>query len=275
MKLKLSVRSGTGCVRWTGEAEDEIWLSWRGRYEAGDALVLEAETEGVWLWLQLDICLEPSLVLMAQRRLVFSIPLGERQVAYGKGWAFEGERHWAHARVADAREISSWRNLALNAHDAPVAAGATVQLFPHAQTNVVCGNPQFWARNAIDGVFDPSRHGSWPHASWGIAGRSDAELTIEFGVPVAADELRLYLRADFPHDSWWKSAVLVLSDGTSRTLVLERTGRCQRFMLGGAKTEWLRLEQLEKGAEEGFAALSQIEVWGTPVLPEGGSCDAQ
>ena len=243
MKLRLSVCSGTGCVRWAGEAEDEIWLSWRGRYEAGDALVLEAEVEGVWLWLQLDICLEPSLVLMAQGRLVFSIPFGERRVAYGKGWAFEGERHWAHARVADAREISSWRNLALNAHDVSVAAGATVQLFPHAQTNVVCGNPQFWARNAIDGVFDSSRHGSWPHASWGVAGKSEA--------------------------------VLVLSDGTSRTLALERTGRCQRFMLGGAKTEWLRLEQLEKGAEEGFAALSQIEVWGTPVLPEGGSCDAQ
>ena len=74
MKLRLSVCSGTGCVRWAGEAEDEIWLSWRGRYEAGDALVLEAEVEGVWLWLQLDICLEPSLVLMAQGRLVFSIP---------------------------------------------------------------------------------------------------------------------------------------------------------------------------------------------------------
>lgn len=275
MKLKLSVRSGTGCVRWTGEAEDEIWLSWRGRYEAGDALVLEAEAEGVWLWLQLDICLEPSLVLMAQRRLVFSVPLGERQVAYGKGWAFEGERHWAHARVADAREISSWRNLALNAHDAPVAAGATVQLFPHAQTNVVCGNPQFWARNAIDGVFDPSRHGSWPHASWGIAGRSDAELTIEFGVPVAADELRLYLRADFPHDSWWKEAHVVLSDGSEKTIQLEKTGRCQRFPLKGAKIEWLRLERLVKGEEEGFPALSQIEVWGTVALPEGGSCDAQ
>ncbi|MGN0070240.1 MAG: hypothetical protein ACI361_00190 [Atopobiaceae bacterium] len=274
--MKLSLIDRRGGVRWSDEAEDEIWLSWRGSYEAEDALVVEADADEAWLWLQLDSCLEPSLALLRGGRFVFEIPLDERQVAYGKDWAFEGKRHWAHARIADRREVAGWRNLALNAHDTESDEGRGPALFPHAETNVVCGNPQFWARNAIDGVFDSSRHGSWPHTSWGIAGRADAELTIEFGVPVIADELRLYLRADFPHDSWWKEATVLLSDGTHMTITLEKTGRCQRFDLGGARIEWLRLCELKKGCAEGFPALSQMEVWGAVAeAAKGGTLDAQ
>lgn len=87
-------------------------------------------------------------------------------------------------------------------------------------------------------------------------------LTVSFGDPVVADELRLYLRADFPHDSWWRKAEAALSDGSRLALHLEKTGRRQTFALGGRVITWIRLEHLVQAAEPGFPALSQIEVWG-------------
>ena len=166
-------------------------------------------------------------------------------------------------RVEDPREASAWRNLALNACDITSADDASsVALFPHARTNVVPGNPQFIARNAIDGVVASELHGSWPHESWGVAGRSDAWLQVDFGESVVADELRLYLRADFPHDTCWRHAVVTLSDGGTFEFELEKTGRRQAFGLGGRTIEWLRISGLEKRDEEGFPGLSQLEVWG-------------
>ena len=267
MKVGLSVIAADSSVRWHGECEDEVTLAWRGRYEEGDALLVEADSPEAWLWMQLDICLAPSLVLLRGGRLVYPIPDSARQVAYGKGWAFADERHWARVRAADPRELSSWGNLALNSHDLNLGNGKKPHLFPHAETNVTCDNPQFWARNAIDGICSPSRHGSWPHGSWGIAGRKDAELTIEFGTPVVADELRVWLRADFPHDGWWREATLVLSDGTQTKLSFEKTGERQAFALGGSVVSWLRLEGFVQ-AEPGFPALSQVEVWGTNACEE-------
>ena len=82
-----------------------------------------------------------------------------------------------------------------------------------------------------------------------------------------ADELWLWLRADFPHDGWWREATLVLSDGTNRTLPLEKTGGRQSFDLGGSVVSWLRLEGLVQ-AESGFPAFSQVEVWGTSASQE-------
>lgn len=262
MRIGLSVVSREGSIRWSGEGEDEVLLGWRGVYEPGDRLLVAAAADAVWLSLQLDGCLASSFVLLRGGSFSFPVPDAAQQVAYGKGMAFTGERHYARVRVADPLELASWRNLALNAHDLELPEGVQPCLFPHAQTNVPATNPQFYARCAIDGVVAPWKHGSWPHGSWGIGGRSDATLTVSFGAPVEADELRLYLRADFPHDSWWESAVAVLSDGERLPLRLAKTGACQRFSLGQRTISWLRLEHLRQAPEPGFPALSQIEVWG-------------
>lgn len=272
MRIGLSVVSSDGAVRWSGEGEDEVVFGWRGAYDPGDRLLVTAAADAVWLSLQLDSCLAPSLVLLKGGRFTFPVPDAAQQVAYGKGTAFTGERHYARVRVADSRELASWRNLALNAHDLELPEGEEPCLFPHAQTNVPATNPQFYARCAIDGTVVPWRHGSWPHGSWGIGGRSDAALTVSFGAPVLADELRLYLRADFPHDSWWESAVAVLSDGERLALEFGKTGACQRFSLRHRTVSWLRLERFQQAPEPGFPALSQIEVWGR--LAEEGNIHA-
>ena len=247
------------------EREDEVTLSWRGGYQPGDKLVVRCERVPAHLVVKLDTSLAESHVLMTQETFEFSIPLDERQKAYGKGWAFEDERHYAYVRVEDPREAGAWRCLSRNSCDHGEASG----LYPHATSNIPMDNPQFIVRNAIDGVIETSSHGSWPHESWGVAGRSDAWLKIDFGEPVAADELRLYLRADFPHDTCWKAAQIELSDGTVLDLALEKTGERQTFDLGGRRVTWVRLRNLVKRDEEGFPGLSQIEIWGRRVDTDG------
>ena len=276
--LKISVVASDGQLRHEAAGTDEVTLSWRGAYAPGDRLVVTAGEDPVRLVLKLDECLAESHVLLFGGRFEFPIPVdAPEQVAYGKGRAFTGERHWAFVRVEDEREHGAWRNLALNAHDLKLGEGEALAaghdpeslarpvLFPHASTNVVCDNPQFYARNAIDGVFEASKHGSWPHESWGVAGNPEAWLRVDFGEPVMADELRLYLRADFPHDTCWEHARLELSSGEDLALELAKTGARQTFDLGGRTLSWVRLHGLEKRDEEGFPGLSQLEVWGRPV----------
>lgn len=268
MKLVMSVVALDGTQKWHGEGEDEITLSWRGMYEPGDKIVLETNASQVWMAMSLDVSLAPSIVLLHGGRFEFRVPMDQSQVAYGKGWAFQDERHWAYARVADQREVGAWRNVALNSMD--VVADADAVLYPHASTNVVSTNAQFCARNAIDGVFESSRHGSWPHESWGMGGCADAWLRVDFGSVVVADELRLHLRADFPHDTCWDQAVVSLSTGERLAISLQKTGCAQSFDLGGRAIRWLRLESLHMPPEEGFAALSQLEVWGRVQVPSLG-----
>lgn len=270
MKLTLSVVAADGAVKHVSEGVNEVFLGWRGVYEPGDRLVVTSDADEARLVMQLDECLAESHVLLRGGRFEFPIPFDEAQKSYGAGRAFEGERHTARVRVEDAREANAWRNLALNAHDLTPGEGvlagsdraAVPVLFPHASTNAEPNNPQFIARNAIDGVIEPGMHGSWPHESWGVAGRADAWLQVDFGESVTADELRLYLRADFPHDTCWEHATVTLSDGTELPLTLEKTGARQMFDLGGRTIEWLRLGNLVKRDEDGFPGLSQLEVWG-------------
>ena len=270
MKVSLSVVTADGSVRHASEGVDEVTLSWRGAYELGDRIVLRCSEARTRLVMKLDACLAESHVLLCGGTYEFPIPQGEAQKGYGKGWAFADERHWAFVRVEDSREAGCWRNLALNAHDLTPGEGvlaggprdAAPALFPHASTNAEPSNPQFAARNAIDGVSEAQGHGSWPHESWGVAGRADAWLQVDFGEPVVADELRLFLRADFPHDTCWEQATVTLSDGTELALELAKTGARQAFPLGGRTITWLRLHDLVKRDEDGFPGLSQLEVWG-------------
>lgn len=258
--LSLSVVAKDGAIRYTTEGSEEVTLSWRGSYQPGDRLVVRCSEDPANLVMKLDVCLAESRVLLVGGRYEFPIPFGCLRKAYGKDSAFLGERHWGFVRLEDPREHGQWRNLALNSHD--LGFPSNVTLYPHASTNVKCDNPQFFARNAIDGVFDAGSHGSWPHESWGINGTPDAWIKVDFGRAVVADELRVYLRADFPHDTWWKRALVELSDGSELHFPLKKTGRRQLLELGGRTIEWLRLSHLERAEADGFPGLSQIMVMG-------------
>lgn len=240
------------------EGENEVSLACRRYYEKGDKLVLTVDQKNIYVKLRLDDSLQESLIYLTGERFVFEIPFDEERKPYGKK-AFTEERHWGYASLANAKELSNYRNLAQNSFDCRSNQSA----FPHAVTNVATDNPQFYAQNAIDGIFETSNHGSWPHSSWGIARREDAWLKINFGRMVEAEEIILYLRADFPHDNWWKEVKVTLSNGNTRVYCLNKTGRGQRLPLGRQKISWLTLSDLKMSEEESpFPALSQIKVMG-------------
>lgn len=226
-------------------------------YQPGDVLVVECPSDRD-IELMLDKSLTPSIVRIPTGHMEFPIPFEVAREPYGQE-AFSGDCHWAYARTIDPREEKNWRNLALNSHDLE----STNQSYPHALTNSGATNPRFLARNAIDGIFQTCHHGRFPYESWGINGRDDAWLRVEFGRPVRAETVVLFLRADFPHDTWWKSARITCSDGFEQTIELYKTGMPQVFRIGPRLVEWVCLSNLEKADDPAeWPALSQIVVMG-------------
>lgn len=263
--LTLSIVAADGEERCRYEGAREVTLSWRDFYEPGDRIVVTSDECRARLAMKLDAALPESFVTLAGDRFEFPVPVDAACKDYPQGIAFAGERHWCYVRVLDEREYGSWRNLALNAYDLRTAEDERPQLYPHAATNVACDNPQFFAKNAIDGVFETSNHGSWPHESWGVAGRADAVLRIDFGEEIRADELCIYLRADFPHDTCWSRAHIELSTGEVLEVELAKTGEAQCFDLTGREFSWLAVKPFDKIDPDGFPAISQVMVMGTPV----------
>ena len=125
------------------------------------------------------------------------------------------------------------------------------------------GNPRFYAVNAIDGKTENTNHLSQP--SWGPYKVNDAWLKVEFGKEVEIDKINIYLRADFPHDSHWGSGVIRFSDGTSRKLNFEKTGKKQVFKFKMKTVSWFKIEQLKQKGKLGWAGISEVEAWGKDV----------
>ena len=172
-------------------------------------------------------------------------------------------RHIILAKPVPESELSGYRILSRN----PADLRGSTDFFPHCTANVETRNEAcFCARNVIDGIRMNTFHGEWPFQSWGIGAREDAWCRLDLGRPVIADRMALTLRADFPHDAYWTSGHVVLSDGTDLSFDLRKTGDRQWIDLGKRKISWLRLERLIKSFDpSAFPALTQWEVFGRDI----------
>lgn len=261
MELSITIADAHGAVLSEARGDNEIFLVHRQDYSGGDIITLGA-SEPCFIWLSLDAALPPAIVFIMGESFSFPVPANGRQ-SYSPQ-SFTGGLHRLSARRAQPHEIEARRNLAFN----PFDHHGNKSLFPHASANVETrGEAAFAARNAIDGEKANDDHGFWPYTSWGINRDPAAALTVNFGREVLVDEMRLYLRADFPHDAWWQKAALSLSDGHTMTLDLRKTGAAQVFSMPERKIEWIRLHDLEKAEDPSpFPALTQIEIWGRDQL---------
>ena len=260
--LTLQVQDQRGKVLASSGGQDFAQLVYAAEYREGDAIVLEASEAEVWLWLQVDDALGASLCLLRSTTFRYTIPFGEKRLSYSPK-VFSGDRHYLYARLAREEEIFACRNLALNVCD----QHGDTRLYPHAFANVETrGESVFAARNAIDGVCENRSHGEWPYQSWGINRRADAELTVDFGTEVEVNEVVLYTRADFPHDSWWTQVTLTFSDGTSVDWPMEKSVLPHVLTLGGKRTTSINLSRLIKADDPSpFPALTQIQAYGRVV----------
>ena len=252
----------------TAQGTDQVILVWEGEYCPGDIIEFTGLLPEHFYRVRVDAAIDEALVLPKTDRMCYRIPFDEKKTSYNPV-CFTGKRHYLLIRKAEDFEISGVRNLALN----PIDQHENGDVFPHAHANVETrGEAVFAARNAIDGVLAAGSHGEWPYESWGINRQADAELTLEFGRPVDICEIRLYTRADFPHDSWWTRATIRFSDGTQMELPMEKkAGEPHCFVLKSIKKEitWLKLGELIKADDPSpFPALTQIEVYGREsVIP--------
>lgn len=261
-EFSLEVVNKLGEILFKTSGENEITMAYRGIYNRGDKIVLKSNEKNIYIVVRLEDSLEDSFIYLKDYKAEFEIPFGINRKPYGLKSFIEG-RHWSYVRVARKYEVECYKNLAKNTFDSE----ENRSMYPHAETNVTTEDPVFFAKNAIDGIFETCNHGSWPHSSWGINKQKDAYLKIDFGREVIIDNVALYLRADFPHDNWWKEADIYFSDKTVEHVLLKKTGKRQEFNFSKRRVSYIKLQNLIMSEEKSeFPALSQIEVYGKEAL---------
>ncbi len=265
LSLKLLNKDGEVRFKAYGEQIDEHF---HGEFEEGDRVRIDLDGEE-FLKVRLDPTMEEALIYVPDGTFEFAIPFGyERRACYAPG-AFAGEDHRMTCSVPDEPEIYADRLISQNSHD----RHNIPKYFPHAVANFVTReDPCFFERNAIDGVRENTSHGPYPYHSWGGGLREDLEYEVHFGCEVEVRSVTLFLRADFPHDTFWKEADLIFSDGTTVHTDLRGTAEGQTVEFPPIRTEFVKLagfrqQRLEDGSLS-FAALSQIEIQGHYIKKE-------
>lgn len=190
------------------------------------------------------------------------------------------------ARIPTDEELTAPHNLSLNPFD--LLDGSTKirnykysaywsgGVFPHATTSSVCriydseeSKYQFEARNIIDGYTKNNGHGGYPFQSWGPDSdfsQTKGYIMIDFGHEVNVNSLLLYIRADFPHDTYFTAMTVEFSDGSRQVFTIEKNASAQSFDLGNVNTSFIRITNLKKEQSDGWAALSEIEIIGKEII---------
>ena len=265
INLKLIRENGDVKFKAYGNEIDEHF---HGEYEPGDKFRVEL-CDSSFVKLKLDPTLAESIVYIPDGTFEFAVPFDrERMACYAPG-AFEGDDHRIVVSEPIDAEIYSDRLISLNSHD----RHNVPKYYPHAVANFVTReDPCFFERNAIDGVIDNSNHGMFPYHSWGGGLREDLEFELHFGTEIETSRVVIYLRADFPHDTYWKECDVEFSDGSKVHAELIGTAEGQVVTFDAKVTEMVKLtgfkqQRLEDGSLS-FAALTQIEVYGKYIKKE-------
>jgi hypothetical protein len=235
-------------------------LIYKDRYWFGNSILVETDRAPCHLLMQLDDAMEPALVYLKNSTYRFPIPFLAKKIPYNPK-AFRGRLHRIKIRESYSWETEGKRNLCLNPYD----TADNDSCYPHAKANVETRNsPMFAAKNAINGNTQNRKHGIWPYESWGINRNPNAEITVEFGRCVIIEKIVLWIRADFPHDSWWKQGKLFFPDGSSKTLVIAKSYLPQEFAVEKKTVTWIKLGELLKDENDPspYPALTQIEAYG-------------
>lgn len=267
--ISVKVYSESGMVL-TACAPEKVSAVYHREYKPGDRIALGISELNRHYVFQLEDTMPPAVVYVRSPYIIFPVPSpGDPATRAYSPKSFSGDCHIIRVRLALPEEINLRRNLCFNPYDnefygkGPMA-GTDTGFYPHAASNISATSPIFAPRTAIDGVLENAAHDAWPYQAWSNNRDPAAELTVDFGRPVTIDELRLTLRADYPHDSWWKNAVVRFSDGSRETLALEMTARPQSFPLKPRRVTSLTLCELIKNDDPSpFTALTQLEAWGT------------
>ncbi len=261
--LTVQIQNSAGKSLASASDPSKVALDYAAAYQAGDVILVTAPAQK-YLFIQVDAKLPESLVFSPTSTVTFTIPFGKFATGYDPT-AFKGDTHHITARIASPTEITTYCNVALNTLDQRNLS----QYFPHAiASSVTRDDPVFFERNVIDGNVLNTHHGKWPYGSWGNGLNPNPWLKIDFGRDVTVDKVRLYIRADFPHDTYWTNATIQFSDGTSQDITLQKTADPQDFTFPAKKINWIQLNNFKQPTTPlGFAAVTEMEVYGKDAAP--------
>lgn len=240
------------------KGETSVNAVYENEYAKGDKIFIKSDS--LFLAIRLDKSMCESIVYVPNGSFCYEIPFDlERTSCYEPG-AFSDFKHEISARIPSDEEIYSYRIISKNSHDLKRAK----DYYPHTSANFVTRDePCFYERNAIDGICDNSGHGNFPYHSWAGGAREDILFTMDFGKEVLIDKIVFYLRAQFPHDTYWKSLDIEFDDKTKVSASFLKTADAQTVTFDEKKTRYLRLVNFKQATFPlSWAALSQIEVYG-------------
>ena len=254
-KIELKITDKNGEIRFqkSGTAINAVFGE---EYKPGDTLFISAPG-CEFLKVRLDKTMAESIIYCPSGSFSFEIPGEGEAVGYAPG-AFCGKEHNICVSEAAEDEAYGHRKISLNSAD----RREQKRYFPHAWANLVTRDePCFFERNAI---CRNDCHGDYPYHSWAAGAREDIEYYIDFGAEVEVSEIVFFLRADFPHDTYWKSVDICFSDKTSVTANFEKTAEGQKTTLETPKrTRIIHLTNFKQAEYPlSWAALSQIEIFG-------------
>jgi hypothetical protein len=245
---------------------NSVVLSVERAYKPGDRILFGGVP---WMALTVDDTIPECSVFAphaASEDASYEIPWGREEKETGSAYdpaSFAGTTHRISLRALSKREISAHRNLAVNPCDLMRHDDASVRFYPHASSNSVSRSLfDFEARNAIDGRSLNGHHGVWPYQSWGPQLRTDIWWKVDFGRPVRVNKVRLMVRADYPHDSYWKNADLEFSDGSRVPLQISSSPAFQEFSFPSRRAEWMRIVNVIPADPAKWCSLIEAEAWG-------------
>jgi hypothetical protein len=248
------------------DASSAVSLDINHEYQPGDHIVLRGPRR---MAVKLDQNFSECLLYLPDSLLGafdFAIPNGRAEQQTGSAYSpdsFAGKTHRVEVRALTKSERYGYRNLALNPCDSVLPEDMPARAFPHSSTNSFARNLfDFAARNAIDGIEQNGHHGVWPYQSWGPEQRLDVWWKLDFGRPVELNKIVLMNRADFPHDSYWKSAEIEFSDGSRLPIQLSSSASLQEFSFPKRKVTWFRLAKLVPVDPAKWCSLIEVEAWG-------------
>ena len=167
-----------------------------------------------------------AIVYVPDGKFVFTVPSDNDQRVYPEN-TFKNS-FVLTASVPTRDELKASRTVSLNPYDTKDGTA-----FPHATANNEYSNgsdPDFRARNAIDGFTQNTAHGRYPYQSWGPDRIDGLEFKIDLGRECVVTGVTLFIRADFPHDTNWGSCDIVDSNGnTIMTATIAHTADGQTF----------------------------------------------
>lgn len=250
-----------------------IQLSLNETYKSGDEIVIKLPSGVQYFYFNIDPRLPISLIYCPSGEFTYKIP--DNLSNFMPKTVGRYTNPIVTVYLPSQEDLARQYNLALNPYSPIFTANGEIayNYYPY----VIAGDEykngsadeQFMASNAIDGYINNLGHGAFPNQSWGLnqnPSNSDMWLTIDFGRDVVVENIVIYLRADFPHDTHYTEVKIEFSDESFIIAELIKTADGQKIIIEGGKvTRSIKLLDFVKFSPT-WAAITEVEVYGTNVI---------